>query len=299
MQKRPFRFFLLLLGYFFLGESLLKPALAQPAPAQKPAPFRMARNSYNSPSPLSEKQYRANEAPHPLQNIKVTENIGSFIDLNLKFTDETGQLVSLKNYFNKKPVLMTVIYYNCPSLCNFHLNGLWTAFNALKWKKYEFVVISMDHKEAPSLAYQKKQNYLKEFPKVPADQTHFLTGSEDQIQLLTQSLGFPFYWDEASQQFAHSPVAYSLSHKGLISRYLYGVSFLSQTLKLALLEASRGKLGNVIDRALLFCYRFNPKEKKYTLYAMNIMKAGGGLMVFILILFLAPVWIKERRKPNV
>ena len=279
---------------FFISAFLEVPS-AQAKTILSQTPFLLARNNYNSPSPLSEKKYKADEAPHPLQNIKVTEHIGDFIDLNLKFTNEKGQPVQLKTYFKQKPVLMTVIYYNCPSLCNFHLNGLWTAFNDLRWKKYEFVVVSMDHKEGPDLAYQKQQNYLKEFSKVPADQIHFLTGSEDQIQLLTQSLGFPFYWDEATQQFAHSPVAYSLSHKGLISRYLYGVSFLPQTLKLALLEASRGKLGNVIDRALLFCYRFNPKEKKYTLYAMNIMKAGGGLMVFLLILFLVPVWIKERK----
>ena len=251
--------------------------------------------NYNSPSPLSEKAYKANEAPHPLQNIKVIENIGDSVDLSLNFTNEKGQTVALRSYFNEKPVLMTVIYYNCPSLCNFHLNGLFTGLNDLKWRNYQFVVLSMDHKEAHELAFEKKQSYLKEFAKVKADSIHFLTGSEDQIQLLTESLGFPFYWDEETQQFAHSPVAYSLSPSGVISRYLYGVQFLPQTLKLALLEAGRGKLGNVIDRALLFCYRFNPEENKYTLYAMNIMKAGGGLMVFILILILAPVWIKERK----
>ena len=256
----------------------------------------MARTNYNLPKPSSEKLYRADEAPHPLKDIQVKENIGSSIDLNLKFTDEKGEVQTLKSYFKERPVLMTIVYYNCPSLCNFHLNGLWTALNELKWKDYEFVVVSMDETEKADMALQKKTNYLQEFPKVLSDRVHFLTGSKSAIETLTKALGFAFRWDEETEQFAHAPVAYSLSAKGIISRYLYGVEFLPQTLRLALLEAGRGKLGNVIDRVLLFCYRFNPQSNKYTLYASNIMKAGGFLMILLLISLLAPAWMKERRK---
>ena len=257
--------------------------------------FRLARSAYDSTNVRQKKNYRAEEAPHELKGIKITEHIGQVIDLDLNFINEEGQNRPLSSYFQNQPVLMTVVYYNCPSLCNFHLNGLFTALNALKRKNYQFVIVSMDATESAHLAKEKKRNYLTEFQSLKSDQVHFLTGSKKSIQELTDSLGFVFRWDEETQQFAHSPVAYSLSSNGLISRYLYGVEFLPQTLKLALLEAGRGKTGNMIDRILLFCYRFNSRENKYSLYAVNLMKAGGVLIIMVLISLLAPAWIKERK----
>lgn len=274
MQNKLFKIFLFLL---FLSPAGLKA-------------------NYNLPKSSSEKLYRADETPHPLKGIQVTENLGQLIDLNLEFTDETGEQKPLKFYFKDRPVLMTIIYYNCPSLCNFHLNGLWGALNNLKWKNYEFIAVSMDAKEKPDLALAKKKNYLQEFPNVSEDRTHFLTGSSVAVESLTKALGFAFRWDKETEQFAHAPVAYTLSPEGLISRYLYGVEFLPQTLRLALLEAGRGKVGNVIDRVLLFCYRFNPQSNKYTLYASNIMRAGGILTVLLIISLMAPIWMRERRR---
>ena len=257
--------------------------------------FQAVRNNYGLTKLGAQKNYRAEETPHELKSIKIKEYIGQFIDLDLDFLNEEGQSRSLASYFQDQPILMTVVYYNCPSLCNFHLNGLFKGLNALKWKSYQFVIVSMDPTESSDLAKEKKRNYLKEFQNLKSEQVHFLTSSKKSIEKLTDSLGFVFRWDEETQQFAHSPVAYSLSPKGLISRYLYGVEFLPQTLKLALLEARRGKTGNMIDRILLFCYRFNPKENKYSLYAVNLMKAGGVLIVMALISLLASAWIRERK----
>ena len=287
LQRQRSKFFFCMLKIFLLWIPL---SYSQ---AGGPSFFLSARNNYNAPSPSSEKLYRADERPHPLTDIQVKENRGAFIDLNLEFTDERGRPRNLQGYFQNQPVLMTVIYYNCPSLCNFHLNGLWTALNQLKWRKYQFVVLSMSASETPDLALQKKENYLKEFPEVDPDSVHFLTGSEEAIQSLTKVLGFSFRWDEETQQFAHSPVAYTLTPEGMISQYLYGVEFLPQTLKLSLLSAGRGKVGNMIDRILLFCYRFNPEANKYTVYAVNIMKVGGGLAMLLLIALIAPIWIRE------
>ena len=250
-----------------------------------------------SPLALSQKNYRADEAPHPLKNISIKEKLGGSIDLNLVFVNEKNQNLALKKYFGSEPVLMSIVYYNCPSLCNFHLNGLFEGLQQLSSHKnlpYQLVIVSMDSTEKPSLAKEKKINYLKEFKELKEEKIHFLTGSKDSIKKLTESLGFAFYWDEETEQFAHSPVAYVLSPKAVISRYLYGVEFKPQNLRLSLLEAGLGKIGNVIDRILLFCYRFNPKENKYTLYASNIMKAGGVLIILALMLLLIPVWIKER-----
>lgn len=245
--------------------------------------------------------YLAEEVPKPLKDITIKEKLGQSIDLDLIFVNEGNKSLALKEYFGSEPVLMSVIYYNCPSLCNFHLNGLFEALEKLSvdWKNpYQLLLVSMDESEKAPLAMEKKANYLKKFQNVPADRIHFLTGSGDSINRLTESLGFAFRWDEETEQFAHSPVAYTLTDKGLISRYLYGIEFDIRTLKLALLEAGAGKIGNMIDRILLFCYRFNPKENKYTIYASNIMKVGGVLMILVLIFLLVPVWIKARSSHN-
>ena len=254
-------------------------------------PFSVAR----------QKDYRAEEVPHPLKGITVTEKLGHSIDLDLVFFNEQNQSLALGEYFGPEPVLMSVVYYNCPSLCNFQLNGLFETLERLSvdWKSpYQLLLVSMDESEKAALAKEKRANYLKEFQNLPADRIHFLTGSKNSIKELTDSLGFAFRWDEETEQFAHSPVAYVLTAKGLISRYLYGIEFEPQTLKLSLLEAGAGKIGNMIDRILLFCYRFNPKENKYTVYASNIMRAGGILIILALLLLLVPVWMKERNQNN-
>ena len=244
------------------------------------------------------KNYKATETPHPLRDLKVQEHLGDFINLHLPFINEKGKSLSLQSYFKNQPVLMTVVYYNCPSLCQFHLKGLFEGIHKMPLQlgeDYQFVILSMDSKETPSLARRKKANYLKKYKKLKGKGLHFLTGSSSSIQQLTRELGFPFRWDEETKQFAHSPVAYVLSSKGLISRYLYGVEFQPQTLKLSLVEGGEGKVGNILDRILLFCYRFNPRQNRYTLYAYNLMRAGGGLTVFLLLLFFISFWNKERR----
>ena len=250
--------------------------------------------SFSCPS-LAEKNYLADETPQALENIKIIEHLGQLIDLDLHFVNERNQSLSLKHYFADKPVLMSIVYYNCPSLCNFHLNGLFESLEKVNTPR-QVVIVSMDETETPSLAKEKKSNYLKKFKKLKADHIHFLTGSKASIQKLSDKLGFAFRWDEETKQFAHSPVAYALSSKGMISRYLYGVQFEPKTLKLSLLSAGKGKVGNIIDRILLFCYRFNPEKNKYTLYARNIMKAGGVLIILALMSLLIPVWLKERRQ---
>lgn len=248
------------------------------------------------PPALAEKSYRANEAPHPLKGLQIEERLGQSLPLDLPFADERGQSQTLAAYFKGTPVLMSLVYYNCPSLCNFHLNGLFEGLDKLsaRWSApYQLVIASIDSREKPPLAKEKKSNYLQKFKNLKGGNIHFLTGSKDSIKKLADRLGFAFRWDEETEQFAHSPVAYALSPKGMISRYLYGLEFQPKTLKLSLLEAGAGKIGNIIDRILLFCYRFNPKENKYTLYALNMMKAGGLLIILALISLLAPAWIKE------
>lgn len=245
------------------------------------------------------KNYLAAEVPYHLKNTEIKEKLGDRVDLSLFFQEETGQSKSLKDYFAGKPVLMTVVYYRCPSLCNFHLRGLFEGVKSMKLKSgkdYSFIVLSMDAKESPDLAFEKKKAYMERFGN---RKVHFLTGDEESIKTLTDQLGFSFRWDEETLQFAHSPVAYVLSPEGQISRYLYGVEFEPRTLRLSLVEAAKGKVNSAIDRILLFCYRFDPKQNRYTLYAYNIMRAGAAFMMFLLLAFLAPFWWKQRKGEGV
>jgi len=243
--------------------------------------------------------YVAHKPPKELQDLNIKEHLGKSIDGNLVFVNEDSKNVLLNDYFRQKPVLMTIIYYNCPSLCNFHLNGLFKGLEQISLrsdKDYNLLVLSMDSSEKATLARQKKINYLNQFSKMNTKGVHFLTGSKRSIQNLADQLGFVFRWDDETKQFAHLPVAYLLSPSKMISRYLYGVEFSPQTLKMALIEAGKGKIGNIVDRILLFCYRFNPTKNRYTIYAYNIMRIGGALTVFLLLYFLLSFWFKEQKR---
>ncbi len=247
---------------------------------------------------------KSDETPAAMQGVGVTEKTGSQLDMSLPFVNDKGEAVTLGAYFNKsKPVLMTMVYYNCPGLCNFHLNGLNDTFNDMKaWeagKEFEFVVVSMDHTENSELAAEKKQAYLEDYGKnLKGQGWHFLTGTKQNVDKLADQFGFRFKKVEETGEFAHAASAYIVTDKGVISRYLHGIMFSGSTLKLSLVEASRGKIGSLIDQALLFCYQFNPGKNKYTLYAYNIMRLGGFLTILILGLFLGLMWRKhETLKP--
>lgn len=243
--------------------------------------------------------FLAGQVPEELKGLEVEEHLGEHINLQTSFTDDKGQTVKMGDYFkNNQPVLLSIVYYNCPSLCGLHLNGVSEALQFLPEdfkQQFNFVTVSMDDTETSELASKKKNNYIKKHS-LPETKTHFLTGTKENILTLSKEVGFQFRWDEEQKIFAHIPVAYVLSPSGKISRYLYGVQFDTQTMKLSLVEASQGKIGSVIDRALLFCFQFNPEKGRYSWYAYNIMRAGGLLTIVLLFSFLIPVWIRENKK---
>ena len=241
---------------------------------------------------------KASEVPQELKGINITEKLGEFIDLNLEFSDEKGKKVKLGHYFNQnKPVLFTIIYYKCPNLCQLHLNGLMQGIQGLDISNnFEFVALSMDHSERPHLAKAKKANYVKQYQLPSPENLHFLTGQEKLIKKISDQVGFTFRWNEEQKQFAHLPVAYVLTPAGQISRYLYGVEMETKTLKLSLVEASQGRIGGLIERILLFCFQFDPRKNRYTIYAYNIMRAGGALTILLILSLLIPTWIRAKRQ---
>ncbi|KYG60607.1 SCO family protein [Bdellovibrio bacteriovorus] len=262
--------------------------------------FSTARAYDGKPAPKV-----ASEAPKELEGVGIDEKLGGKIDLSLKVKDDNGQEVTLGSFFDgKHPVIISPVYFSCPGLCNFHLNGLTDALKLMdkNWtvgKKYKILSMSFDSKETPDLAAKKKETYIKLYERPEAASGwHFVTADESAVQAITQSLGFKFKWDEAAKEWAHASAAVIITPDGTISRYLPGIMFNPQDIKLALNEATEGKIGSIVDNLVLYCFKYDPHQSKYTLAAFNLMKVGGAVMVLVMVLWLLPFYIRSRRSKN-
>ena len=251
-------------------------------------------------SPLQTKQGTlSHEVPKELEGVGITEKLGESIDLNLEFYNEEGEKAPLKTYFDgKRPVLLTLVYYSCPNLCNFHLNGVTQTLKKMDWTlgdEFDMIAVSIDPKEKSSLAKKKKENYVQSYGRPSSkDGWHFLTGDEAQIQKLASQVGFGYKWDHATKQWVHQAAAYVLTPEGKISRYLYGIDFASKTLRLSLVEASDNKIGNIVDRIVLFCLHYDPIKGTYAFYAINFMRLAAALTVVILVFALLRYWRRQK-----
>lgn len=240
-----------------------------------------------------------NQTPEELKGIGIDERLGNTVDLNLPFVADDGEAVTLGKYFSgHKPVLLTVVYYNCPGLCNLHLNGVTAALKQMSMTpgdEFELVAVTMDHTETAAVASAKKANYINQYGRPEsAGGWHFLTGSKENIETFTKSVGFNFRWDEASQQFAHASAAIIMTPGGAVSRYIHGIQPEPRDLRLALLEASNGKIGSIVDKLVMFCFQFDPKKSKYTIYAWNLMRVGVVLTVLIFAILMIPAWVRVK-----
>lgn len=243
----------------------------------------------------------AAEVPPELADIGIDQKLGEKLNLDLKFKDETGAEKRLGDFFDgKRPVVISPVYYSCPGLCNFHLNGFTDGLKELDWNlgdKFVFLTVSFDSKETPDLAAAKKETYLKVYNRPNAEKSwHFLTAQEDVVKQFTEQLGFKFRWDEASQEWAHASAAIVVSPNGTITRYLPGIVFAAKDIKLAINEASDGKIGGIVDSLILYCFKYDPTQSKYTLYAFNLVKLGGAVTVLLMVIWLLPVWLKTRKE---
>lgn len=247
---------------------------------------------------------RQEPPPPELEGVGIEEHLGAQLPLDLQFVDENGREVSLGDYCTgDKPVVLTLIYFNCPMLCSLVLNGMVDGLKELDYlpgREFELVTVSFNPLETPTLAKLKKQNYIKDYGQpAAASGWHFLTGGAEPIAALTEAVGFKYKWVEERQEYAHQAAIYLLTPDGRISRYLYGVQFEPQTLKLGLLEASEGKLGTTLDQVFLFCFHYDAVSGRYAPAALNIMRLGGLLTVLLLASILVPVWLRStRRKTN-
>lgn len=236
-----------------------------------------------------------------LRGVGIDQKIGQGLPLDVGLLDEEGKTVTLRQYLSPgKPLILSPVYYGCKSLCNFHLNGLMDGLKGLDWSagdKFEVVALSFDASEGPELAKAKKESYMKVYGRPSGEKGwHFLTADAKAIGAITASAGFNFRWNKELGEWAHASAAIMVSPEGIITRYLPGVFFRPQDIKLALNESVKGQLGTFIDRMVLFCFRYDEHQSKYSPFVSNIMKLGGGLMILFLALWLIPFWLKARRR---
>ncbi|MGE8722704.1 SCO family protein [Leptospira terpstrae] len=240
---------------------------------------------------------RENKLPKELENIGFSDVTGKSLNLDIAFRDESGKTVRFSDFLTKgKPILLSPVYFKCPTLCNFHLNGVFQGLKALDWslgKEYQYIAVSIDPKENESISFPKKGAYLKEYGREGADQgLHLLTGTQESIDALTKQLDFRYAWDAEAKQYIHASGVYVLTPEGKVSRIFQGIQIEPRDLKFAFLEASSGKIGSFVDKFALFCFQFDPRKNKYTIYAYRMMQFGGAVTLLLLGAFLYINWRK-------
>jgi protein SCO1/2 len=253
---------------------------------------------------------RADEGDPPpiLREVKLRQNLNAQVPLDLPFTDETGRDVTLADCVGGKTTILVLAYFRCPMLCTQVLNDLTDGLRGVPWNvgnEFNVLTVSFDDREAPDLAAAKKKAYVERYGRPGAEKGwHFLTGRQVPILRLANAVGFQFRYDPKNDQFAHPSCVMVLTPGGKVSRYFLGLHDVSDTektfardLRLGLVEASEHKIGSpVVDTVLLFCYHYDPETGKYTMAALNLVRAAGAVTVVVLGSVLLMAWRRETRK---
>ena len=227
----------------------------------------------------------ANVRPPYLTNVGIEQRLDGQVPADLSFVDDTGKPVKLGDYFGKKPLILNLVYYNCTMLCGEALTGLAASMKMIKFdvgNEFDVITVSFNPKETPEIAAAKKADYLKRYGRPnAASGWHFLTGPPDSINVLTKAVGFQYQYDATKDQYAHATAIMVLTPEGRISRYFYGVDFPPKDLRMGLVEASKGKIGNAVDQVLLYCYHYDPAAGKYGAVVSNMLKLGAGVTILL------------------
>jgi protein SCO1/2 len=243
----------------------------------------------------------ANVRPPHLQNVGIEQHLDGQVPSDLIFVDDTGRTVKLGDYFGKKPLILNLVYYNCTMLCGEALAGLSGSMKMVKFNvgdEFDVITVSFNPQETPEVAAAKKQDYLKRYGRPgAASGWHFLTGPAESINALTKAVGFQYQYDPKINQYAHATAIMVLTPQGRISRYFYGVDYPPKDLRMGLVEASQGKIGNAVDQVLLYCYHYDPATGKYGAIVNNILRLGAGLTILILGGLLFVLWRLEKAAP--
>ena len=236
----------------------------------------------------------ANVRPPGLKNVGIQQNLEQPIPPDLTFKDDLGRSVRLGDYFGKKPMILNLVYYNCPMLCGEVLSGLENSLRRMKFdvgKEFDVITVSFDPHETPEMAAKKKAEFLHRYKRAGAEQGwHFLVGQQEAIDALTKAAGFQYQYDEKTKQFAHVAAILILTPEGKIAQYYYGIEYPPKDLRLGLVEAGAGRIGNVVDQLLLYCYHYDPEQGKYSATILRVLRVAGvatmlflGTFIFVMI----------------
>jgi len=245
---------------------------------------------------------RLNTRPAILKQANFDQRLNQQVPLNLTFRDESGREVRLQQYFGSKPVILSLVYYQCPMLCSQVVNGMTQVFSDLKFnvgQDFQVVTVSFDPHDTPDEAAAEKQLTIKRYGRPGAAAGwHFLTGEESSIRPLADAVGFHYAWDPQLHQFAHAAGIVLLTPQGRVAQYYFGIEYPPRDVRLGLVEASHNQIGSVVDQVLLYCYHYDPAKGKYGAVAFTAMRIGGVLTMVLLGGFIALTWRKPPGHPE-
>ncbi|NOT55052.1 MAG: SCO family protein [Deltaproteobacteria bacterium] len=242
------------------------------------APVSAQLAAYNAAAP-----YKDPASYNPFPDVGLDQRLDSQLPLDLTFSDESGKKVQLGDYFGKKPVILSLAYYDCPMLCTLVINGLIRTLRTLSFSagnEFTVLTVSFNPTDTPRLAAMKKQTSLQSYSRAGAEAGwHFLTGDEATIQRLTQAVGFRYRYDTERKEYAHASGIMVLTPDGRISRYFYGVEYAPRDVRFGLIEAAGGKIGSPVDQLLLLCYHYDPVTGKYGVLITRSLRLAGAATV--------------------
>jgi protein SCO1/2 len=239
--------------------------------------------------------------PEPLlRQVGLDQRLDEFIPLDVPFWDEAGKPVLLRDYFGSTPVILALVYYDCPNLCTLVLNGLLRSLRALSLsvgQDCHVLTVSINPANPPSLAAEKQREYIRGYGRAgAANGWHFLTGQPESIQRLTQAVGFRYAYDAVHGEYVHAAGIMVLTPQGQLARYFYGVEYAARDVRLALVEAAGSKIGSPIDQLLLLCFHYDPQSGTYSLAILRALRLAGIATVVALGTGVGVMWYRERRK---
>lgn len=253
--------------------------LAPEVPAQKPEHYQ---SPLYSPRKYEPGQSLGNGIPEPLKKVGIEQKLNGQLPLDAVFKDEDGKKVTLGEYFGKdRPVIIALVYYECPMLCNEVLNGLTGSLKGINFKagnEFDVVAISFDPREndKADLAKNKKKSYVERYNRPgTAGGWHFLTGEKAEIDKVTEAVGFNYTFDEKTNQFAHAGGIMVATPEGRLSRYLYGIDYAPKDLKFSIMESSENKIGNPAEQLYLYCFHYDPSTGQYGFAILNVLRLAG------------------------
>jgi protein SCO1/2 len=228
----------------------------------------------------------ANLRPPGLKHVGIEQHLNEQLPLDLPFKDETGKNVKLGDYFGKRPVILSLVYYRCPMLCGQLLQGLESALRVVDFnpgKEFDVITVSFDPTDTPAEATAKKAEIMARY-KRPGSEAgwHFLTGPQESIAALTKAVGFQYQYDNRTQQFAHATAIAVVTPQGKLAQYYYGIDFPPKDLRLAIIQASQDHIGTVVDQVLLYCYHYDPDAGRYSALIFRVLQVAGGITILVL-----------------